>query len=56
LPLEDRDDPTIATSQPVLGGDRWPPHGIMLGDLGSLYLFTCTAHADRPLAGTMQCT
>jgi hypothetical protein len=39
-------------------GDRdvFSPHGIMLGDGGSLYLFTCTTCAERPLAGTMQCT
>ncbi len=56
LPLEDRDDPTIATSRPVLGQERWPPHGLMLGDLGSLYLFTCVVCVERPLAGTMQCS
>jgi hypothetical protein len=39
-------------------GDRdvFSPHGILLGDGGSLYLFTCTTCAERPLAGTMQCT
>jgi hypothetical protein len=55
LPLEDRSDPTGTAPQPYAGPDPWPP-GIMLGDVGSLYLFTCTACAERPLAGTTQCT
>jgi hypothetical protein len=56
LPAEDRDDPKITGQRLLLDRDCWAPHGLMLGDVGSLYLFTCTAHADRPLAGTMQCT
>jgi hypothetical protein len=36
--------------------DAWAPHGIMLGDVGFMYLFTCTTCAERPLASTMQCT
>jgi hypothetical protein len=33
----------------------WAPHGIKLGGGGgSLYLFTCTACAERPLAGVLQ--
>jgi hypothetical protein len=54
LPLEDRDDPTITGRRLLIDRDCWAPHGIMLGDVGSLYLFTCTGCADRPLAGTMQ--
>ena len=54
LPLEDRDDPTITGRRLTIDRDCWAPHGIMLGDVGSLYLFTCTACAERPLAGTMQ--
>jgi hypothetical protein len=53
LPLEDRSDPTSTAPHPYEGPDPWPP-GVMLGDVGSLYLFTCTACAERPLAGTMQ--
>jgi hypothetical protein len=53
LPVEDRSDPTSTAPQPYAGPDPWPP-GIMLGDVGSLYLFTCTVCAERPLAGTMQ--
>jgi hypothetical protein len=55
LPLEDRDDPKITGRRLLTDRVCWAPHGLMLGDVGSLYLFTCTAHAERPLAGTMQC-
>jgi hypothetical protein len=41
---------------PVCGCGRRMRHGIMLGDVGSLYLFTCTVCAERPLAGMMQCS
>jgi hypothetical protein len=53
---------TIASEEPMAGQrlitDRycWAPHGLMLGDVGSMYLFTCTRCPDRPLAGSMQCT
>jgi len=56
LPLEDRDDPRITTPRPLMDRDAWAPHGLMLGDVGSLYLFTRTTCVERPLAGTMQCT
>jgi hypothetical protein len=54
--VEDRDDPKITGRRLLMDRDCWAPHGLMLGDVGSLYLFTCTACAERPLAGTMQCT
>jgi hypothetical protein len=57
LPWEDREDPMITSEwRSIVDRDAWAPHGLMLGDVGSLYLFTCTACAERPLAGTMQCT
>jgi hypothetical protein len=56
LPLEDRPDGRGVTQRAAGSRDRWAPHGLMLGDVGSLYLFTCTVCADRPLAGTMQCS
>lgn len=56
LPVEDRDDPKITGQRLLRDRDCWAPHGLMLGDVGSLYLFTCTACPKRPLAGTMQCT
>ncbi|HEX6676607.1 MAG TPA: DUF1963 domain-containing protein [Actinomycetes bacterium] len=57
LPLEDRDDPKITSRRRrIVDRDAWAPHGLMLGDVGSLYLFTCAACAHRPLAGTMQCS
>jgi hypothetical protein len=56
LPVEDRDDPKITGQRLLLDRDCWAPHGLMLGDVGSLYLFTCTACGERPLAGTMQWT
>jgi hypothetical protein len=54
LPLEDRDDPKVVGRRLVSERDCFAPHGLMLGDVGSLYLFTCTGCAGRPLAGTMQ--
>ena len=57
LPLEDREDPKIISQRrSIVDRDAWAPHGLMLGDVGSLYLFTCTVCAERPLAGTMQCS
>jgi hypothetical protein len=50
LPVEDRDDPKITSRRrSIVDRDAWAPHGLMLGDVGSLYLFTCTACAHRPL-------
>jgi hypothetical protein len=54
LPLEDRNDPRITQRRRIVDRDAWAPHGLRLGRLGSLYLFTCAACAERPLAGTMQ--
>jgi hypothetical protein len=51
--LEDRDDPKVIGRRLLRDRDCWAPHGIML-DVGSLYLFTCTACAERPLVGIMQ--
>lgn len=30
------------------------PHGLMIGDVGSMYLFTCTQCPDRPLGVNVQ--
>jgi hypothetical protein len=55
LPLEDRQDPKITSQRrSIVDRDAWAPHGLMLCDVGSMYLFTCTACAERPLAGTVQ--
>jgi hypothetical protein len=56
LPVEDRDDPSISAPRSMAARDAWAHHGIMLGGVGSLYLFTCTVCAERPLAGMMQCS
>jgi len=56
LPREDREDPKITSERSIGDRDAWAPHGLMLGDVGSLYLFTCPVCAERPLAGTMQCS
>jgi hypothetical protein len=57
LPLEDREDPRVTSRRrSIVARASWAPHGLMLGDVGSLYLFTCTACANRPLAGTTQFT
>jgi hypothetical protein len=55
LAVEDRADPAATGQKPVTDRDCWAPHGIMLGDVGSMYLFTCPRCQDRPLAGSMQC-
>lgn len=55
LAVEDRADPAATGQKPVTDRDCWAPHGIMLGDVGSMYLFTCLRCPDRPLAGSMQC-
>lgn len=55
LPVEDATDPSITGPKFVIDRDCWAPHGIILGDVGSMYLFTCTNCPDRPLAGLMQC-
>jgi hypothetical protein len=51
---------TIASAE-YGDGDRWDdvptgssPHGIMIGDVGDMYLFTCTARNHRPLEGDVQ--
>lgn len=51
---------TIASAE-YGDGERWhgvptgsSPHGIMIGDVGDMYLFTCTARNHRPLAGEVQ--
>lgn len=53
---------TIASAE-YGDGDRWndmptgsSPHGIMIGDVGDMYLFTCTARNHRPLEGDVQFT
>lgn len=51
---------TIASAE-YSDGERWndvhtetSPHGIMIGDVGDMYLFTCTARNHRPLEGVVQ--
>jgi len=57
-------------SEETAGHDRWQPddglpqefprnfapHGIKIGDVGSMYLFTCTTCPDRPLGVSTQFT
>jgi hypothetical protein len=38
LPLEDQDDPEVIGKRLLGDRDCWAPHGIMLGDVGSLHL------------------
>jgi hypothetical protein len=56
LPVGDGNDHATTGQRLITDRDRWAPHGLMLGDVGSMYLFTCTRCPDRPLAGLMQCT
>jgi hypothetical protein len=35
---------------------NFAPHGILIGDVGSMYLFTCTTCPDRPLGVSTQFT
>ena len=57
-------------SEETTGHDRWQPddglpeefprnfapHGVKIGDIGSMYLFTCTTCPDRPLGVNTQFT
>jgi hypothetical protein len=42
-PDDDGEDPPSATPR------NYAPHGILIGDVGDMYLFTCDACPDRPL-------
>lgn len=64
IPVEDRDEASFAEeryeasftqARPAISRDTLAPHGISLGDIGSMYLFTCTTCGHRPLDGRMQC-
>lgn len=62
IPLEDRDqtfareryEASFTSGRPSSSRDVFAPHGIKLGDIGSMYLFTCIACRHRPLDGTAQ--
>lgn len=62
IPLEDRDqtfagehyEASFTRPRPTRSG--WAPHDIQLGDIGSMYLFTCTTCRHRPLDGSVQMT
>jgi hypothetical protein len=62
IPPEDRDlafageryEASFTSGRPSLSQDVFAPHGIKLGDIGSIYLFTCTACRNRPLDGVAQ--
>ena len=64
IPPEDRDrtfadehyEASFTRGRPSMSQDAWAPHGIHLGDMGSMYLFTCTACQHRPLDGSIQMT
>jgi hypothetical protein len=43
LPDDDGEDPPSAFPR------NYAPHGILIGDVGDMYLFTCDACPDRPL-------
>ncbi|GAA1533179.1 hypothetical protein GCM10009827_058960 [Dactylosporangium maewongense] len=53
---------TVASLECDPGGERWlpagsrlrQPSGLMLGDVGSIYLFTCTACPHRPYESVFQ--
>jgi hypothetical protein len=62
IPPEDRDqtfagehyEASFTGGLSIVG--REVPHGIQLGDVGSMYLFTCTTCRHRPLDGCVQMT
>jgi hypothetical protein len=62
IPPEDRDEAfasehyeaSFTRGRPTWSG--WAPHDIQLGDIGSMYLFTCTTCQHRPLDGSVQMT
>jgi hypothetical protein len=64
IPPEDRDqafagehyEASFTSGLRSISQDAWAPHGIMLGDVGSMYLFTCTTCRHRPLGGSVQMT
>jgi hypothetical protein len=64
IPPEDRDqafagehyEASFTSARPIMLQDGWAPHRIKLGDIGSMYLFTCTACPHRPLGGCVQMT
>ena len=47
-PYDDGEDPPSASPR------NYAPHGILIGDVGDMYLFTCDACPDRPLRGDTQ--
>jgi hypothetical protein len=60
IPREDRDETfasehyeaSFTRARPTWSG--WAPHDIQLGDIGSMYLFTCTTCPLRSLDGCVQ--
>lgn len=62
IPPEDRDqafaderyEASFTSGRTLTSRDAWAGHGILLGDIGSMYLFTCTACPHRPLDGSVQ--
>jgi hypothetical protein len=62
IPPEDRDqafaaehyEASFTSGRALTSRDAWAGHGILLGDIGSMYLFTCTACPHRPLDGSVQ--
>jgi len=62
IPPEDRDhtftgehyEASFTSARPLMPQDALAPHGIQLGDIGSMYLFTCTTCQHRPLGGSVQ--
>jgi hypothetical protein len=62
IPPEDRDETfagehyEASFTRGLSIASREVPHGIQLGDVGSMYLFTCTTCRHRPLDGSVQMT
>ncbi len=62
IPPEDRDqtfasehyEASFTSGRPLTSRDAWAGHGIVFGDIGSMYLFACTACPHRPVDGSVQ--
>jgi hypothetical protein len=50
VPLEDRPVPPVPSGAAWYSAAEQNPTGLMIGDVGGMYLFVCTSCADRPFA------
>ncbi|WP_317795804.1 hypothetical protein [Actinoplanes sichuanensis] len=50
VPLEDRPVPPVPSGAAWYSATEQNPTGLMIGDVGGMYLFVCTSCTDRPFA------